>query len=61
MPLLYFSTYQIEVCDDLIKKPQTFKALVIDVILDPKLFEVGNRSKHHANTFVRLVVELLIN
>ena len=52
-------TYQIKICDDFVQKSQAFQALVVDVVLDPKFFEIRDGSEHDADSFVRLVVQLL--
>lgn len=51
----------VKVGNDLIEKPQTFQAFLVDVALCVKLFEIRYRGEHHTHTVVGLVVEVLLN
>lgn len=49
----------VKVGNDLVEQPQALQAFLVDVTLGVKLFKIRNRCKHHADTVVRLVVEVL--
>lgn len=49
----------VKVGDDLVQEPQAFQALLVDVTLSVKFFEIRHRGKHHTDTVIGLVVEVL--
>lgn len=49
----------IKVGNDLVEKPQTLQALLVDVTLGVKLLEVRHGGEHHTHAVVRLIVEIL--
>lgn len=49
----------IKVSDDLVQEPQAFQALLVDIALRVKFFEIWHRGEHHTHTVIRLVVKVL--
>lgn len=49
----------VEVSDDLVQEPQALQALLVDITLGVKFFEIWHRGEHHTHTVIGLVVEVL--
>lgn len=49
----------VKVSNDLVQEPQTFQALLVDITLGVKFFEIRHRGEHHTHTVIGLVVEVL--
>lgn len=49
----------VKVSDDLVQEPQAFQALLVDIALGVKFFEIRHRGEHHTHTVIGLVVEVL--
>ena len=61
MNINLFFSHLVKVSDDLVKKTQAFGALVVDGKFSVELMEVRDGSKHHPNTTVTLVIQVLQN
>ncbi len=49
----------VKVSDDLVQEPQAFQALLVDIALGVKFFEIRHRGEHHTHAVIGLVVEVL--
>lgn len=54
-----FGTHLIEVCNDLVEKPETLHSHVVAVQLNVEVIEISDGGKQHSYLTIRLVVQVL--